>query len=229
MLSSFFLLMFVGIKCQVTQVHFAGAEKYCWKMFLCLYVAGQRQICPSCSKIPESSYGVDTLLRYFGHTSQEQSDGKAFCSLALHLFQKAEWLTVLVPTHLSGSDKRAAPGGCAATDTGHSCWDLTQLLRRQRGQLQFSGWILSVSVQELGSKLRSLSVSSFQGILGSLSSTLSVSVRHCSSAIAVGAEAAEGAGQARGRLLLRALPIKCSGMRCGGRKQQTLRHGLRQG
>lgn len=108
MLSSFFLLMFVGIKCQVTQVHFAGAEKYCWKMLLCLYVAGQRQICPSCSKIPESSYGMDTLLRYFGHTSQEQRDGKAFCSLALHLFQKAVWLTVLVPAHLSGSDERAA-------------------------------------------------------------------------------------------------------------------------
>lgn len=56
-----------------------------------------------------------------------------------------------------------------------------------------------------------------------------LSVRHCSSAIAVGAEAAEGAGQARGRLLLGALPIKCSGIRCGGRKRQTLRHGLQQG
>ena len=71
MLSSFFLLLFVGIKRQVAQVHFIGAGKYCWKMLLFLYVAGQGQICPSCSKISESSYGVDTLLKYFDHTSQE--------------------------------------------------------------------------------------------------------------------------------------------------------------
>lgn len=67
----FFLPLFVGIKCQVAQVHFIGAGKYCWEMLLFLYVANQGQICPSRSKISESSYGVDTLLEYFDHTSQE--------------------------------------------------------------------------------------------------------------------------------------------------------------
>lgn len=38
------------------------------------------------SKSAESSYGVDTLLLYFGHTSQEQNDGRSFCSLVLRLF-----------------------------------------------------------------------------------------------------------------------------------------------
>lgn len=71
MLSSFFLLLFVGMKCQVAQVRFIGAGKYCWKMLHFLYVAGQGQICPSRSKISESSYGVETLLKYFDHTSRE--------------------------------------------------------------------------------------------------------------------------------------------------------------
>lgn len=70
-LSSLFLLLVVGIKCQVAQVHLIGPGKYCWKMLLALYAAGQRQICPSRSTITESSYGVDTLLKYLDHTSQE--------------------------------------------------------------------------------------------------------------------------------------------------------------
>lgn len=49
--------------------------------------------------------------------------------------------------------------------------------------------------------------------------------RHCSSAIAVGTEATEGAGQAGGKLLLRASPVKCSRLRRGERNQQTLRCG----
>lgn len=85
MLSSLFLLLFVGIKCQVAQVHFVGAGKYCWKTLLFLYVAGQRQICPSRSTVPGSSYGVDTLLKCLDHTSQEQSDGRSFCCPVLRL------------------------------------------------------------------------------------------------------------------------------------------------
>lgn len=46
-----------------------------------------------------------------------------------------------------------------------------------------------------------------------------------SSAIAVGTDAAEGGGQAGGRLLLRALPIQRSRLGHGERKQQMLRCG----
>lgn len=49
--------------------------------------------------------------------------------------------------------------------------------------------------------------------------------RRCFPAIAVGTEAVEGAGQAGGKLLLRALPVKRSGLRCEERKRQTLRCG----
>lgn len=76
------------------------------------------------------------------------------------------------PTSLAVTSVQQA-GGCAATDTGHSGWDVTQLLRHQRGQLQFSGWVLSFSVQELGSKFRYLSVLSFGGVLGALPNILS--------------------------------------------------------
>lgn len=42
MISSFFLLLFVGIKCQVAQVHFVGAGKYCWKMLLFVWPVRDR-------------------------------------------------------------------------------------------------------------------------------------------------------------------------------------------
>lgn len=71
MLSSLFLLLFVSIKSQVAQILFIGAGKRYWEMMSFLFVAGQGRICPSCSKINGSSYGMDMLLKYFDQTSQE--------------------------------------------------------------------------------------------------------------------------------------------------------------
>lgn len=85
---------------------------------------------------------------------------------------------------------RGSASGCATTDTS------PLVAEQQQGQLLFSGWDLSfvLSNWTLSSGLSGLS---FGGVLGALCKDSPC--RRCSSAIAAGTEATEGAGQAGGK------------------------------